>query len=169
MLNSESEDESLQVGVDPAAPGTERTVIEIVTPPPGSDPAEPYIDIRVSIPARTAVELKHRTGGALDVAETLSLLAQLYSSAPLDRKPTIFTSAQHGRICEALGQSPQSTEELVSAIENCVSFGFAGARMRWNAEELEILKARNVAELPLREFAEQVFAQMKEAWLNGRI
>ena len=131
--------------------------------------AEATIIVNVELPISTAVALKHRTGGKLDVAETLALIAALYHDAPLERDPVVLTHDQHGRICEALGQSPQSLDDLVSAIETLTSFSFGGVRLKLTGEDINLLNSRNASELSPREYAELVLKQMFEAWRDGRI
>lgn len=132
--------------------------------------SEPTIRITVEVPASTAVALKHRTGGALDVAETISLLLQLYADAPIQRRPpVVLDEAAHARICEVLGFTPQSTEQLVGAICELASFGFGGVKLRLTKDEIDVLVARNSLGVPTKEWAEQIFRVMFDAWRYGRI
>src|SRR5687767_2919629 len=95
----------------------------------GTD-AEPTIRVAVEIPASTAVALKHRAG-SLDIADTISLLVQLYATAPIQRRPpVVLDEASHARICEVLGFTPQSIDQLVGAICELASFGFGGVKLR---------------------------------------
>lgn len=130
---------------------------------------ETTIRIGVDLPASVAVTLKHRTNGALDIAETISLIAQLYKDAPLSPGITVLTSDQHARICNALGFSPQDTESMIGGIEELVRISFGGVRIKMSAEEVGIVNARNATGLSNREWAEQIFRTMFEAWINGVI
>lgn len=127
------------------------------------------IDITVSIPTDTAVALKHATGGRLDIASAASLVLQLYATAPLDRSAKTLTSTQHARICEALGFSPQTVDELVSGIEELTRISFGGLRVKFTAEEIGIINARNATGLSPREWAEHIVRLGFEAWRNGVI
>jgi hypothetical protein len=133
------------------------------------EPDSPVIRIGVDLPASVAVALKHRTNGALDIAETISLIAQLYKDAPLSPGVTVLTSDQHARICGALGFSPQDTESMIGGIEELVRISFGGVRIKMSAEEVGIVNARNASGLSNREWAEQIFRTMFEAWINGVI
>lgn len=136
----------------------------------GPAPAdESTLRIGVDLPASVAVALKHRTNGALDIGETASLLIQLYKDAPLAPGVVILTSEQHARICAALGFSPQDTESMIGGIEELVRISFGGVRLKLSAEEVGIVNARNASGLSNREWAEQIFRTMFEAWLNGVI
>lgn len=127
------------------------------------------IDIMVSIPTETAVALKHATGGKLDIASAASMVLQLYATAPLDRSAKTLTSAQHAAICEALGCSPQTNDELVGAIVELTRISFGGLRVKFTAEEIGIINARNATGLPPKEWAEYILRVMFEAWRNGVI
>lgn len=127
------------------------------------------IRIGVDLPASTAVTLKHRTNGVLDIAETISLIAQLYKDAPLAPGVVILTQEQHARICNALGFSPQDTESMIGGVEELVRISFGGVRIKMSAEEVGIVNARNASGLPNKEWAEQIFRTMFEAWINGVI
>lgn len=130
---------------------------------------EPTVDITVTLPVSVAAKLKHATRGQLDAAETLSLLTQLYVDAPLERGCMTLPRAEFGRICEALGASPQTPADLATAICELATVSVAGAKMRFSQAELDIVLARNAAELPPVEWVEHVFGEMKQAWIDGRI
>lgn len=131
--------------------------------------AEPTIRVSFDVPASLAVDLKHRTNGKLDIAETCALIVQLYFDAPLEPGVVTLTRRQHGLICEALGSSPQSTDQLVSAIADLAKISFAGVKLTLTAEEIGIVHARNATGLPNKEFAEQILRTMFDAWRNGQI
>lgn len=142
--------------------------------PPSTEPStepsdEPTLPFTIHLPVSVAAALKQRTRGQLDIAETCALLVQLYSHAPLERGALVIPAADYGRICESLGQSPRDVAALVDAIDATVTFSLAGVKMKWNAQEVEILMARNAAELPPPEWAAEVFESMKRAWIDGRI
>lgn len=135
-----------------------------------ADPtAEQTLPLTINVPVSVAVALKGRTNGALDIAETAAMIVQLYCAAPLERMARTLSESDYARLCEALGRSPQTNAELIDAVESCVTFSLAGVRMRWNAEEVAVLMSRNAAELSPQEWAEQVFGEMKAAWIQGRI
>lgn len=129
------------------------------------------IDISVTIPLTTAVALKHRGSGALTINEIASMLVQLYADAPLE--PTAgaraLTKDQFDRIAEALGSTPQTTEQLAVAVTDLCSMSFAGVRLKLTSEEIDIITSRNASGLPAREWAAIIFRQMFEAWRDGRI
>jgi hypothetical protein len=127
------------------------------------------IDVMVSIPALTALDLKHATGGRLDVAAAASLVLQLYATAPLDRSAKTLTSTQHAQICEALGMSPQSTDELVGAIVELTRISFGGLRVKFTAEQIATINGRNVMGLPPKQYAQELIDGWYEAWRNGVI
>jgi hypothetical protein len=137
---------------------------------PNVEPSdEPTLPFTIYLPVSVAAVLKVRTDGVLDVAETAALIAQLYANAPLERGAVVLSREAHGRICEALGQSPQTVDALIEAIDATVTFSIAGVKMKWNAQEVEILMARNANDLPPKEWAAEVFESMKRAWIDGRI
>lgn len=127
------------------------------------------VDVMVSIPTDTAVALKHATGGRLDIAAAASLVLQLYSTAPLDRSAKTLTSAQHAQICEALGVSPQTTDELVGAIVELTRISFGGLRVKFTAEQVATINGRNVMGLPAKQYAQELIESWYEAWRNGVI
>lgn len=127
------------------------------------------IDVTVSIPTDTAVALKHATGGKLDIAAAASLVLQLYSTAPLDRSAKTLTSTQHAAICEALGVSPQTTDELVGAIVELTRISFGGLRVKFTAEQVATINGRNVMGLPAKQYAQELIESWYEAWRNGVI
>lgn len=127
------------------------------------------IDVRVQVPAHVAVALKHRTNGALDVAETISLLVQLYANAPLSPQPIVLTREQHGELAAILGYTPQTVEQLIGGVRELASISFGGVRIKLTSEEVELINARNATELPPKDFAQEIFREMFEAWKNGRI
>lgn len=130
---------------------------------------ESTIRVGVDLPASVAVTLKHRTNGALDIGETASLLIQLYKDAPLAPGVVILTSDQHARICGALGFSPQDVDSMVGGIEELVRISLGNVRIKLTAEEVGIVNARNASGLSNKEWAEQIFRVMFEAWINGII
>lgn len=136
-----------------------------------TDPAEPTIDVRVTLPATTAVALKHRTSGVLDVAETLSFIAQLYAESPMEpgAGARVLTREQFNSIAEALGFTPQTIAELVAGVCDLGAISFGGVRLKFTAEEVAVINARNATELPAKEWAALILRQMFEAWRDGRI
>src|SRR3990167_2941459 len=140
-------------------------------PPQALDPTVAFVRVSIDLPASLAVALRHRAGPALDTAECAALIVQLYADAPLEPGSArrVLTSAQHARICESLGFSPQTLEELVSAVEGLTSISFGGVRIKLTAEEVEIINARNAIDAPPKEFAAEIFRGMFEAWRNGQI
>ena len=80
-------------------------VLALFQPATDTDSA---LDVKVTIPTATAVALKHRTAGALDIAETLSLIAQLYAAAPLEpgAGSRVLTKDQFNKLAETLGFTP---------------------------------------------------------------
>ncbi len=123
----------------------------------------------VSIPALVALDLKHATGGKLDIAAAASLVLQLYSAAPLDRSAKTLTSQQFATICEALGMSPQTTDELVGAIVELTRISFGGLRVKFTAEQIASINGRNVMGLPPKQYAQELIEGWYKAWRDGVI
>ena len=137
--------------------------------PEGTDATEPYLDIRVSIPARCAATLKHATHSRLSLDEAASMVLQLYADAPLERGSRTLTAAQCAEIATCLGFSPQSADQMVAAIRELVRISIGGVRLDLSKEDIDIMHARNVLGLPPKEYAKQIWREMFEAWRNGRI
>lgn len=150
---------------------------ELATEPKPGGPAAPdsdsdapdTIDIRVTLPVQLVVDLKHRTGGRLDVAETVALIVQLYAAAPLSRGGVTLTVEQHAKVCETLGFTPRTVDELVGAIESLVAVSFGGVRVKFTAEEVELINARNATDMAPKEWAASIMRAGFEAWRDGRI
>lgn len=143
--------------------------IEIIDPPAGTSASEPYLDVRVSVPASTALSLRRHTRNKLSLDEAASLVVQLYADAPLDRKARVITTEQFAHICETLGFSPQTMDEMVAGIRELARITVGGVRLPLTAEDIAIMHARNATGLSPKEFLEMIWKVMFEAWKNGQI
>lgn len=156
--------------VSPDSPQPPST-IEIATLPEGSTAAdrEPYLAVRIDIPAHTAAALRYRAP-KLTLDESASMVVQLYADAPLDRGTHTLTSDEWARMATALGFSPQTCEQLVAAIEGMNAISVGGVRLKLTAEDVAILNARNALGLSAKEFLSYLWTEvMFPAWKNGVI
>jgi hypothetical protein len=151
---------------EPAAP----SAVEIVSIPEGTIASEPYIDVRVSIPARIAAALRHRTDGRLTLDEAASMVLQLYADAPLATGSHTLTSDQWAALATILDFSPQTADQLVAAVGEMSRVSVGGVRLQLTAEDISIMNARNALGLSPKEYLKHLWTEvMFPAWKNGVI
>lgn len=127
------------------------------------------IDFSLSLPVATVLALKRATAGRLDAASAAALVLQLYASAPLDQRAVVLTSGEFGRLSAALGFSPQTNDELIGGVEQLTRISFGGVHVKFTAEDVALVNARNASGLSPRDFAQHIVQLGFDAWKNGVI